>query len=176
MVWHHLLPHRTEARSGVHDHQGLRRGVDSWRLKPLDGVTGLLEGVGSPSNTGLHLLCGSLAGRVEHHSGSDGLDWFGPAKRRGNRPRVRQVGPAMTANASRRSATRRASGPLTCVSCIPIVAMSVASTVLACGMRPNVGLSALTPQHCAGWRRSEAVIPKTQRTHAGRYSGSLARA
>ena len=30
--------------------------------------------------------------------------------------------------------------------------MSVGSTVLACGMRPNVGFNALTPQHCAGWR------------------------
>ena len=58
----------------------------------------------------------------------------------------------MISKAPRRSATRRASGPLTCVSCMPIVAISGAPTVLACGMRPNVGFNALTPQHCAGWR------------------------
>ena len=53
--------------------------------------------------------------------------------------------------AARRSAIRRAIGPSTAVSWIPIGA-STGSTVLACGMRPRVGLSTLIPQHWAGQR------------------------
>ena len=81
-----------------------------------------------------------------------GLAGSGPRSGAGTVHGSRQVGPAIASKASRRSATLRASGPLTCVSCMPIVAMSVGSTVVACGMRPNVGFSAVTPQHCAGWR------------------------
>ena len=48
-----------------------------------DGVTGLLEGVGSPSNAVLHLRRSSLAGWVEHHSVWDasqgGLECADPA-------------------------------------------------------------------------------------------------
>ncbi len=64
----------------------------------------------------------------------------------------RQVGPDIVSKAARRSATRRAIGPTTDVSWIPIPA-SMGSTDVAPGMRPRVGLRVVTPQHWAGQRR-----------------------
>jgi hypothetical protein len=102
--------------------------------------------------------------------------WFGPAKRAGTVHGSRQVAPAITSNALRRSATCRASGPLTCVSCMPIVAMRWPRPCLHRDASQG-GLQRADPI-ALRWmaERSEAVIPKTQRTHAGRDSGSLARA
>jgi len=57
----------------------------------------------------------------------------------------------MISNAARRSATRRAIGPMVTRSCAPI-GCSAGSTLLALGIRPKVGLSVLTPQHWAGQR------------------------
>ena len=82
----------------------------------------------------------------------------------GSRPRSgagtvhgsRQVDPAVAANAARRSATRRASGPSTPSNWL-LIGMSTGSTVVACGIRPRVGFSAVTPQHCAGQRNDPSV-------------------
>jgi hypothetical protein len=177
MVWHHLLPHRTEARSGVHDHQGLRRRVDFRRLKLLDGVTRLLQGLGSPSNTVLHLRRGSLAGRVEHHSDSDRLGWFGPPKRRGHRPRVSpgwpdqdiERPPEVRNPPRQRTVDLRQLHTDRCY---------VRGLDRACVWDASQGGLECADPTALRWmaERSEAVIPKTQRTHAGRYSGSLARA
>jgi hypothetical protein len=80
-----------------------------------------------------------------------GVAGSGPRSGAGTDHGSRQVGPASSSKAARRSATRRASGPWTLVSWTPI-GTAPGPEVVASGMRPRVGFSALTPQHWAGWR------------------------
>src|SRR4029450_3299393 len=80
-----------------------------------------------------------------------GLAGSGPRSGAGTDQGSRQLGPASTARATRRSTTRRASGPWPPASWKPIGA-SAGAVMVASGMRPRVGFSALAPQHWAGWR------------------------
>ena len=134
-------------------HQSLGRRIDGRQFNLfIDGVTDVLENPSSslrtPSCTCFAVPC-PRQDRTQQRPRSPGRV-RAPRSGAGTVHGSRQVGPAINASAPRRSATRRASGPLTVVSWIPIVATSAGPTLLACGMRPNVGFSAATPQRWAG--------------------------
>ena len=119
--------------------------------------------------------CGPLASRVEHDGDSDGLGRFGPAERRGHRPRVPPGWPGnylerlpevgnpprqRAVDLGQLHANRRYVGGLdrACMRDASQRGLQCADTAALRWMA----------------ERSEAVIPKTQWAHAGRDSGSLA--
>jgi hypothetical protein len=101
----HVLPPGSRLGSVEHVQQRRHRGDDRRRLDLLHGVAGILERIRRFPNTLLHLVCGALAGRVDHEGDSDGSASLGPRSGAGTDHGSRRLGPASTSKAARRSAT-----------------------------------------------------------------------
>ena len=148
-----LLPPLPDAGSAEHDQQGVRSRLDRRRLDLARSCSPRPQVPPPPSERPPAPAppCPGLPGRRRAPPGRASTG-SGPRSGAGTVQGSRQVGPANTPKAARRSATRRASGPCTPVSCIPIGRVFRLDASLAWGIRPSVGFSAAMPQHWAGWR------------------------